>query len=97
MERACRNCPAFFKVSQPDLVVTAGGWSNHKIDGRDVICCRPGTTVQKKKPMEMYSVYCLATPKGKKIGHIATWTGRTPTWCPLGREIDGQEGEADGK
>lgn len=87
MERKCINCPAFFEVKEDGLVPTGGGWTNHKIDDKNVICCRPGRTIQKKKPMDRFCYYCLATPKAKKIGSKASWTGRTPTWCPLGREV----------
>lgn len=58
--------------------------------GMDVICCRPGKTAQQKKPMQKFCFYCLATVKAKKVGHKASWTGRTPIWCPLGREVDVQ-------
>ena len=91
-ERSCRSCPAFFEVKEEGLVPTAGGWSNHKIDGKDVVCCRPGHTIQQKKPMQIYGYYCLATKHTKKIGHKASWTGRTPVWCPLGRTLD-EEGK----
>jgi hypothetical protein len=93
MERKCIICPAFFEVKEKGLVPTGGGWSNHKIDGKNVICCRPGRTIQKKKTMDRFCYYCLATPKAKKIGSKASWTGRTPIWCPLGREVhtDDQE------
>ena len=36
--------------------------------------------------MDKYCYYCLASVKSKKIGNKASWTGRTPKWCPLGRE-----------
>ena len=65
MERMCRNCPAFFEVKQEGLVPTGGGWQNVTVDGKDVILCRPGTTVQKKKTMERFCYYCLATTKAK--------------------------------
>ena len=87
MERKCYECPAFFEVKEDGLVPTGGGWDNKTIDGKEVICCRPGKTVQKKKPMQQFCYYCLATVKAKKIGHKASWTGRTPTWCPIGREV----------
>ena len=93
MERMCRNCPAFYEVKQEGLVPTGGGWQNVTVDGKDVILCRPGTTVQKKKTMERFCYYCLATTKAKKIGNKASWTGRTPTWCPLGREMEGGNGQ----
>ena len=79
-------CPAFYEVKEPGLVPTGGGWQNKEIDGRDVICCRPGATIQKKKPMDQFCYYCTATPKAKKIGSKASWTGSTPKWCPLGRD-----------
>lgn len=81
-----RKCPAFYEVKEPGLVPTGRGWENKEIDGKDVICCRPGRTVQKKKPMDQYCYYCLATPKTKKIGSKASFTGSTPAWCPLGRD-----------
>lgn len=86
MERKCNGCPAFYEVKEEGLIPTGGGWDNKTIDGKDVILCRPSKTIQKKKPMEMFCFYCLATHRSKKIGHKASWTGRTPTWCPIGRE-----------
>lgn len=79
------RCPAFYEVKEPGLVPTGRGWENKVIDGKEVICCRPGTTAQKKKPMELYCFYCTATVKGRKIGNKASFTGSTPKWCPLGR------------
>ena len=38
------------------------------------------------KTLDLYCVYCKATPKMKKIAHSAFWTGSTPKWCPLGRD-----------
>lgn len=90
MERMCRECPAFFEVKEDGLIPTGGGWQNVTIDGKDVILCRPGKTVQVKKHMDKYCYYCLASVKSKKIGSKASWTGRTPKWCPLGREMDEQ-------
>ncbi len=90
LERKCKECPAFFEVIEDGLVPTGGGWNNKTIDGKNVICCRPGKTIQKKKFMEKFCFYCLATAKTKKIGHKASWTGRTPIWCPLGRDITGK-------
>ena len=37
------------------------------------------------KKMDQYCFYCTATPRLKKIGHKASWTGNTPKWCPEGR------------
>lgn len=34
---------------------------------------------------QKYCYYCLETPRTKKIGHAAQWSGSTPKWCPLGR------------
>ena len=88
----CKNyetgavCPAFYEVLDPGLVPTGRGWENKTIDGKDVVCCRPGTTIQKKKTMDRFCYYCTATPKAKKIGSKASWTGSTPKWCPLGRD-----------
>lgn len=38
------------------------------------------------KKLEQWCYYCMATPRMKKVGHKASWTGRTPKWCPLGRD-----------
>ena len=39
------------------------------------------------RPAELYCFYCTAAPSGgKKIGHMATWSGSTPKWCPEGRD-----------
>lgn len=37
------------------------------------------------RPADQYCFYCTATPRAKKIGHMATWSGSTPKWCPEGR------------
>lgn len=43
------------------------------------------------KKLDRFCFYCLGTPRFKKIGHMASWTGTTPAWCPRGR------GEGNGK
>ncbi len=87
-ERSCTQCPAFFEVKEEGLIPTGRGWENKVIDGKDVILCRPGKRVQKKKFMDRFAYYCLAKVRSKKIGTKASWTGRTPIWCPLGRELE---------
>lgn len=52
-------------------------------------CSEAGTTVQvgtSMKKLQQYALYCMATPGVKKIGNVADFTGRTPKWCPLGRD-----------
>ena len=44
-------------------------------------CTEEGDTVQ----LQRFCFYCLATPRIKKIGTVASWTGTTPPWCPKGR------------
>ena len=46
---------------------------------------RPDETVGKKK-LQQYCFYCMHKSfrsGARKIGHLASWTGRTPTWCPV--------------
>lgn len=38
------------------------------------------------KRLDQYCYYCLATPRFKKVGHKASWSGSTPKWCPKGKE-----------
>ena len=38
------------------------------------------------KKLDQYCFYCTATPGIRKIGHLASWPGSTPKWCPLGRD-----------
>lgn len=90
-ERPCRNCPAFYKCERDGISATGGGYHDVKIDGKKVTICRPGTRLGAKRTMEKYSFYCLACATGKKIATMASWTGRTPKWCPLGREMDMKE------
>lgn len=79
----CKDCPAFYEVKKDGLNTTGGGWEHKQIEGRRVLCCRPAEGGGKRK-MERFCFYCLAkVPVGKKIGHKASWTGRTPTWCPV--------------
>ena len=90
-ERRCLACPAFYKCDKEGMSATAGGWEEKKIDDKKVICCKPAGSVSTKRTMTQYGLYCLATATGKKICHLASWTGRTPKWCPLGREIKAHE------
>ena len=49
----------------------------------------PDETVQvgtSMKPLQQHCFYCLKTERVKKVGHVASWTGRTPKWCPMGRD-----------
>lgn len=38
------------------------------------------------KALDQYCFYCKATPGVKKIAGMASFTGSTPKWCPLGRD-----------
>lgn len=40
------------------------------------------------KRLEQYCFYCMATPRIRKIGHMASWSGSTPKWCPKGRDTE---------
>lgn len=93
-ERKCLECPAFYECDRDNVAATGGGWHKKEIDGKPVTCCRPGESIKKGRKMQRYSFYCLATRSGKKIGSKADWPGRTPKWCPLGREVERAE---DGK
>lgn len=86
-ERDCHTCPAFYKCETEGLTANGRGWIEKEIDGKNVPICRPGTIPNRKRTMQKYSFYCLAAVTGKKIGGFADWTGRTPKWCPLGREV----------
>ena len=86
-ERMCLNCPAFYEVKRENMVATAGGWEHLTIDGKQVLCCRPAHKLGAKRIMQLFSYYCRAMQMGKKIGSKASWTCRTPKWCPLGREV----------
>ena len=43
-------------------------------------------TLHKFKKLDQYCFYCKATPGIRKIGSVASFTGSTPKWCPLGRD-----------
>jgi hypothetical protein len=79
---ACQSCPAFYKCERSDIVATAGGYEDKIIDGKKVICCRPGQRWGKGKPMKQYGYYCLATSRGKLIACVHDYTGKVPLWCP---------------
>ena len=87
-ERKCQACPAFYECKHDNMKPTAGGWTHLSIDNKQVLCCRPAPVLGAKRTMQKYSFYCRAMPMGKKIGTKASWTGRTPTWCPLGRKVN---------
>ena len=42
-----------------------------------------GTSMKK---LDQFCFYCKATPGVKKIAGMASCTGSTPKWCPLGRD-----------
>ena len=42
-----------------------------------------GTSMKK---LDQLCFYCKATPGVKKIADMASFTGSTPKWCPLGRD-----------
>lgn len=42
---------------------------------------RPGEVIDNKN-LDGYCLYCLSSKRPKKIGSVASWTGRTPKWCP---------------
>lgn len=90
-ERMCKDCPAFYEVQRPNMVATAGGWEYLTIDGKQVLCCRPQYGGAAKRTMNQFCYYCRAKTLGKKIGNKASWTGKTPKWCPLGREVTDHE------
>lgn len=90
-ERMCKDCPAFYEVTRENMVATAGGWEHLTIDGKQVLCCRPASGPGAKRIMQQFCFYCRAVQMGKKIGSKASWTGRTPKWCPLGREVTDHE------
>lgn len=79
---ACLSCSACFKPLEDGLSATGGGYETRIIDGRNVICCRPAPAWGRKRTMDRYDFYCLATPNGKKIAKGADYTGLTPKWCP---------------
>lgn len=54
----------------------------YKCSGKDEKI-QVGTSMKK---LQQYAFYCKATPGIKKIGDVASFTGNTPKWCPLGRD-----------
>ena len=79
------TCPCFYKCQEEGLSANGGGWETITIKEQKVIRARPGRRPGNRRAMQQYSFYCLARPTGKKIGTMASWTGSTPPWCPLGR------------
>lgn len=82
----CLKCPACFKPLKDGLAATAGGYEERMIGGEMMICCRPAESWARKRVMDKYDYYCLATEKGKKIAKGADYTGLTPKWCPRLKE-----------
>lgn len=79
----CLGCKACFKPLEDGLAATAGGYEKQEVDGREMILCRPGSAgAGRKRVMDRYDYYCLATVKGRKIAKGADYTGLTPKWCP---------------
>ena len=46
-----------------------------------------GEAVNNKK-LDNYCLYCLSGKRPKKIADMASWTERTPKWCPKYNEED---------
>ncbi len=84
---ACRDCPAFYEVKADNIVGSAGGWERKLIDGESVLCCRPAPVLGAKRRLQRFCYYCTArVPRGRMIGHKASWTGGVPVWCPRRRK-----------
>lgn len=50
--------------------------------------------------LDKYCFYCFSAKFAsgrRKIGSKASWTGRTPVWCPFKTNIENKEGEENGK
>lgn len=76
----CTDCPGFYRNGKESQAPMGHGCEVKEIDGKRVLVCRPAPS--EKGRMKPYTLYCLAYQKGKKIGNIYDWTGRTPRWCP---------------
>ena len=50
--------------------------------------CEDGA-VNGKKTLRKYYLYCTAEGKCRSLGNIASFTGNSPTWCPIRRSNDG--------
>lgn len=89
-ERECKACLAFYECKADNIAAAAGGWDYVEFDNKKVLCCVPAEVHgdSKHRRLERFSFYCLASVRGKKIGSKASWTGRTPKWCPLGRAVE---------
>lgn len=86
-----KTLPGFYECSQEGLDATGAGWETVNMGDREVTLCRPAKSRGKKRTMQIFCYYCLACVSGRKIGHKAQWTGRTPKWCPLGRGLETEE------
>lgn len=80
-----KACPLFYECKEEGLSGSGKGWQTLELDGKRIIKCRPGKA-RGERTMQQFCYYCLGTVSGRKIGHKASWTGRTPTWCPRGRD-----------
>ena len=57
-------------------------------------CTDPDEEVQvgtSMKKLQQHCFYCFKTPGVKKIAAVPSFTGRTPKWCPLGRDEEGRK------
>lgn len=95
----CKNyktgetCPAFHECDNANEYITGSksiSIKNRSVSVRTTIIGigKLGNNAGKEAggKLERYCFYCMATKRGKKIAHKASWTGSTPKWCPLGRD-----------
>ena len=65
-----------------------GGVYDKKTEGRCpslVYADKPGMT-HGKKLLKLYHAYCMAEGRCRSLGCVSSFTGNSPTWCPLRKE-----------
>lgn len=43
------------------------------------------------KTLKLYDIYCTAEGRCRSLGNLASFTGNSPTWCPVRKELEGRE------
>lgn len=79
---ACLECPAYYKNDRNFM--TTRGTMACEIDGKKVrIHILRQTYDSRGRVLKPFCLYCLAKmPNARMIGHLTTWTGKVPNWCP---------------
>ena len=48
-------------------------------------------TMHGKRELGLYNVYCTAEGRCRSLGNVGSFTGNSPTFCPIRRQMEEKE------